>query len=156
MRAIPFAIINTPRQLWRGPLTGPGGLKSAVGCQLSAGQKAAVGPPIAQAADSKQLLFGIIQGATYEDLRRQSAQEIVETGFDGYALGGLSVGEPKDSRYNIISFTVDFMPEFSALSDGHGHFEDILAAVKLGMDMFDCVIPTVTAETAPPLLLKAK
>ena len=117
--------------------------KSAVGCRLSAGQKAAVGPPIAQAADSKQLLFGIIQGATYEDLRRQSAQEIVEISFDGYALGGLSVGEPKDSRYNIISFTVDFMPELSArYLMGLGTPEDILAAVKLGMDMFDCVIPT--------------
>ncbi len=91
----------------------------------------------------QQLLFGIIQGATYEDLRRQSAEEIVETGFDGYALGGLSVGEPKDSRYKIISFTVDFMPELSPrYLMGLGTPEDILQAVRLGMDMFDCVIPT--------------
>lgn len=91
----------------------------------------------------KQLLFGIIQGATYEDLRRQSAQEIVETGFDGYAMGGLSVGEPKDSRYNIISYTADFMPElFPRYLMGLGTPEDILEAVKMGMDMFDCVIPT--------------
>jgi len=90
-----------------------------------------------------QLLFGIIQGATYEELRKQSAQEIVETGFDGYALGGLSVGEPKDSRYNIISSTVGFMPEDSPrYLMGLGTPEDILEAVKLGMDMFDCVIPT--------------
>lgn len=92
---------------------------------------------------NQQLLFGIIQGATYEDLRRQSAREIVETGFDGYALGGLSVGEPKDSRYNIISSTAGFMPELSPrYLMGLGTPEDILEAVRLGMDMFDCVIPT--------------
>lgn len=96
-----------------------------------------------KAVCGNRLLFGIIQGATYEDLRRQSAQEIVETGFDGYALGGLSVGEPKDSRYNIISFTVGFMPELSPrYLMGLGTPEDILEAVKMGMDMFDCVIPT--------------
>lgn len=90
-----------------------------------------------------QLLFGIVQGSTYEDLRKQSAQEIVAIGFDGYAVGGLSVGEPKDLRYNMLSFTVEFLPKDSArYLMGVGTPEDILEAVKRGVDMFDCVIPT--------------
>ena len=96
-----------------------------------------------QAAASRQLLFGIVQGATYEDLRRQSAEEIVGIGFDGYALGGLSVGEPKDLRYNIMSFTLEFLPpEAVRYFMGLGTPEDIVEAIKAGMDIFDCVIPT--------------
>lgn len=98
-------------------------------------------PP--ETCNLRPLLFGIVQGATYEDLRKQSAEEITELGFDGYALGGLSVGEPKNLRYNIISFTAGILPENSArYLMGVGTPEDILEAVKLGMDMFDCVIPT--------------
>ena len=90
-----------------------------------------------------RLLFGIVQGATYEELRKQSAQEIVEIGFDGYAIGGLSVGEPKDLRYNIMNFTLDFLPQDCVrYLMGLGTPEDILDAVKAGMDIFDCVIPT--------------
>ena len=90
-----------------------------------------------------QLLFGIVQGGTYEDLRKQSAEEIVKIGFDGYALGGLSVGEHKDLRYNIMSFTVRLLPEdFVRYFMGIGTPEDIIEAVKSGMDIFDCVIPT--------------
>lgn len=93
--------------------------------------------------DSQQLLFGIIQGATYENLRRQSAAEIVEIGFDGYAVGGLSVGEPKELRYNMINFTSQFMPQESIrYLMGMGTPEDIIESVKAGMDIFDCVIPT--------------
>ena len=96
-----------------------------------------------EACNMRPLLFGIVQGATYEDLRKQSAQEIVAIGFDGYAIGGLSVGEPKDLRYNILSFTVEFLPKGSArYLMGVGTPEDILEAVKRGVDMFDCVIPT--------------
>lgn len=92
---------------------------------------------------SPQLLFGIIQGATYEALRRQSANEIIEIGFDGYALGGLSVGEPKDLRYNMINFTLEFVPQNSVrYLMGMGTPEDIIEAVKAGVDIFDCVIPT--------------
>lgn len=93
--------------------------------------------------EKKQLLFGIVQGATYQDLRKQSAEEIISIGFDGYALGGLSVGEPKDLRYNTVSLTARLLPEDSArYLMGVGTPEDILEAVKLGIDMFDCVIPT--------------
>lgn len=95
------------------------------------------------AISDKQLLFGIVQGATYDDLRKQSAEQTVEIGFDGYAIGGLSVGEDKDLRYNITSFTLQFLPEdFARYLMGIGTPEDILEAVKLGVDLFDCVIPT--------------
>jgi queuine tRNA-ribosyltransferase len=91
----------------------------------------------------KQLLFGIAQGATYDDLRRQSAERTVEIGFDGYAIGGLSVGEHKDLRYNVMSFTMQFLPgDFPRYLMGIGTPEDIVEAVKLGVDLFDCVIPT--------------
>lgn len=94
-------------------------------------------------AHGKQLLFGIVQGSVYEELRKQSAQEIVEIGFDGYALGGLSVGEPKNLRYNAISWTLEFIPPESArYLMGLGTPEDIIDAVGQGVDMFDCVIPT--------------
>jgi len=59
-------------------------------------------------------LFGIIQGATYEALRRACAERIVDMGFDGYAIGGVSVGEPKDLRYNIVDYTSGFMPQDKA------------------------------------------
>ena len=94
-------------------------------------------------AFSSQLLFGIVQGSMDEELRKQSAQEIVEIGFDGYALGGLSVGEPKNLRYNIISWTLEFIPGDSArYLMGLGTPEDLIDAVGQGVDMFDCVIPT--------------
>ncbi len=92
---------------------------------------------------ASQLLFGIIQGATYEDLRKESAKQIIDTGFDGYAIGGLSVGEPKDLRYNMLSFTMEFLPSESVhYLMGIGTPDDIIGAVKTGMDIFDCVIPT--------------
>ena len=95
------------------------------------------------AGQKPQLLFGIVQGATYEDLRKQSARELVEIGFDGYAIGGLSVGEHKDLRYNIMSFTLQYLPGDSLrYLMGIGTPEDIIQAVKSGVDIFDCVIPT--------------
>jgi queuine tRNA-ribosyltransferase len=93
--------------------------------------------------NNKQLLFGIVQGATYEDLRRKSAQQLAEIDFDGYALGGVSVGEPKNLSYNIINFTGQFLPKDKPrYCMGVGLPEDILMAVESGMDMFDCVVPT--------------
>lgn len=93
--------------------------------------------------DSKQLLFGIVQGATYEDLRKASAESLIGIGFDGYALGGLSVGEPASLRYNITSFTLGLLPvDLPRYLMGLGMPEDILEAVSQGIDMFDCVIPT--------------
>ncbi|MGD0336962.1 MAG: tRNA guanosine(34) transglycosylase Tgt [Candidatus Omnitrophota bacterium] len=93
--------------------------------------------------DKKQLLFGIVQGATYEELRKECAGELVEIGFDGYAIGGVSVGEPKNLRYNIVQFSADLLPQGSPrYLMGVGLPEDIIEGVESGVDMFDCVVPT--------------
>jgi queuine tRNA-ribosyltransferase len=92
---------------------------------------------------NSQLLFGIIQGATYEDLRRDCSQQLIDMDFSGYALGGVSVGEPKNLRYNIIDFVAGLLPkEKPRYLMGVGMPTDIIEAVELGVDMFDCVIPT--------------
>lgn len=94
-----------------------------------------------------QHLFGIVQGGMYSDLREMSAKELMAMGFDGYALGGLSVGEDADTRQRIIKDTVAFLPEDKPVYlMGVGRPEDILEAVILGVDMFDCVMPTRNAR----------
>jgi queuine tRNA-ribosyltransferase len=94
-------------------------------------------------AGDRQLLFGIVQGATYEDLRRECAKRIREIKFDGYAIGGVSVGEPKNLRYNIVDLTADLLPDDSPrYLMGVGLPQDIIEAVGAGVDMFDCVVPT--------------
>jgi len=97
-----------------------------------------------QTEDSdKQLLFGIVQGATYEDLRKDCAAKMIDLDFEGYAVGGVSVGEPKDLRYNITNFTLELLPkEKPRYIMGVGAPLDIIEAVEAGADMFDCVIPT--------------
>jgi len=91
----------------------------------------------------EQLLFGIVQGATYEDLRKECAQELVEMGFFGYAIGGISVGEPRNLRYNMVNFTVGHLPkDRPRYLMGVGLPEDIIDTVECGVDMFDCVVPT--------------
>ncbi|MFC1645551.1 tRNA guanosine(34) transglycosylase Tgt [Candidatus Omnitrophota bacterium] len=91
----------------------------------------------------KQALFGIVQGSTYKDLRQESVRQIVDIDFPGYAIGGLSVGEPEDLRYEILSFTAEDLPrQKPRYVMGIGMPEDILEAVGSGIDMFDCVIPT--------------
>jgi len=94
-----------------------------------------------------QDLFGIVQGGMYSDLRERSARELVEMGFDGYALGGLSVGEDAETRQRVIKETVAFLPDDKPVYlMGVGRPEDILEAVTLGVDMFDCVMPTRNAR----------
>lgn len=89
------------------------------------------------------LLFGIVQGSTYKELRKRSLLELLEIGFPGYAIGGLSVGEPADLRYNILNGMVADLPNTAPrYLMGVGLPEDILEAVSLGVDMFDCVVPT--------------
>jgi len=89
------------------------------------------------------LLFGIVQGATYEDLRRDCAKQLVDIDFDGYAVGGLSVGEPKNLRQDVLNFSVAYLPEDKPrYLMGVGTIEDIIDSVESGIDMFDCVIPT--------------
>lgn len=96
-----------------------------------------------------QYLFGIIQGSVYKDLRESSAKDLLSIGFDGYAIGGLAVGEPMEEMYDMVNFTTDFMPEDKPrYLMGVGRPENILEAISLGIDMFDCVMPTRNARNA--------
>jgi queuine tRNA-ribosyltransferase len=98
--------------------------------------------------ENQQALFGIIQGGVYPTLRERAIEEIcVKIGFDGYALGGLSVGEPKDTLLNIVETSAPLLPEEKPrYLMGVGTPEDIVACVDCGIDMFDCVIPTRCAR----------
>ncbi len=93
--------------------------------------------------DNGQLLFGIVQGGIYDDLRKESAESLIKIGFDGYALGGLTIGEPIDNTYQIIELLNPVLPlDKPRYLMGAGRPEQIVEAVKRGIDMFDCVIPT--------------
>jgi queuine tRNA-ribosyltransferase len=97
--------------------------------------------------DSPAALFGIVQGGMYKALRRQSAQALKDIGFDGYAIGGLSVGEPAQEREQVLGWTLPELPaDKPRYLMGVGKPGDIVAAVLLGVDMFDCVIPTRNAR----------
>jgi len=90
-----------------------------------------------------QLLFGIVQGSIYQDLRVECARRLVEMGFDGYALGGVSVGETAHHSYEVLDWTFDNLPyDKPRYVLGMGTPQDIIEGVKRGVDMFDCVIPT--------------
>ncbi|MBU4589959.1 MAG: tRNA guanosine(34) transglycosylase Tgt [Candidatus Omnitrophica bacterium] len=88
-------------------------------------------------------LFGIVQGSTYPDLRKKAAEELIKIGFDGYAIGGLSVGEPKDLMYEMMEDSVKYLPEDKPrYAMGIGMPHDFFNAIEMGVDMFDCVVPT--------------
>lgn len=98
--------------------------------------------------DNKGCLFGIVQGSVFEDLRRESAMELTELDLEGYAIGGLSVGEPRELIFEVIEYTVPLLPLTKPrYLMGMGTPEDILLAVEMGVDMFDCVMPTRHART---------
>lgn len=100
-----------------------------------------------QPADKPAALFGIVQGGMHEDLRRQSAAGLREIGFDGYAIGGLSVGESADQRNEVLDFTVPVLPtDRPRYLMGVGRPEDLVEGVARGIDMFDCVMPTRNAR----------
>lgn len=102
---------------------------------------------LARKTDNSQALFGIVQGGIYSDLREKSARDLVGLGFDGYALGGLAVGEDKTTRLRVISETINFLPtEKPVYLMGVGRPEDILEGALQGVDMFDCVMPTRNAR----------
>ena len=91
----------------------------------------------------KQAIFGIVQGSIYKNIRQQSAQGLMDIGFDGYAIGGLAVGEPKSNMKEITNWCTDILPHGKArYLMGVGKPEDIVNAISMGVDMFDCVIPT--------------
>ena len=96
---------------------------------------------------NQNALFGIVQGGMYEDLRSHSLEELKKINFDGYAIGGLSVGEPKEEMQKVISFIAPKMPEDKPrYLMGVGTPEDIIEAIAQGIDMFDCVMPTRNAR----------
>ncbi len=97
--------------------------------------------------DNPAALFGIVQGGMYADLRQRSAEALQEIGFDGYAIGGLSVGEPKEEMKKVLEVTTPLLPEDRPrYLMGVGKPEDLVEAVRRGIDMFDCVIPTRNAR----------
>ncbi len=100
-----------------------------------------------QELNPDQQLFGIVQGSVYEDLRRRSAEELVKIGFDGYAIGGVSVGEPEHEMLKVVDWTTPFLPEEKPrYLMGMGTPRQIVEAVARGVDMFDCVMPTRLAR----------
>ena len=97
--------------------------------------------------DTGQALFGIVQGGMYPELRRHSAEALIEIGFDGYALGGVSVGETKPVMYEMIEASVPSLPQDKPrYLMGVGTPEDLVEGVDRGIDMFDCVMPTRNAR----------
>jgi queuine tRNA-ribosyltransferase len=100
-----------------------------------------------QQSTINQLLFGIIQGATFEDLRKESAQAIVDIAFDGYAIGGVSVGEREEEMMRAVEWAEPFLPENKPrYAMGLGTPPQLLEMIARGMDMFDCVLPTRLAR----------
>ncbi|HEY3251788.1 MAG TPA: tRNA guanosine(34) transglycosylase Tgt [Ignavibacteria bacterium] len=105
----------------------------------------------------EQFLFGIVQGSIFEDLRKVSAEELTELDFNGYAIGGLAVGEQNNVMYDIVEHTTDFMPKDKPrYLMGVGTPEDLLNAVERGVDMFDCVMPTRNARNGTLFTSKGK
>ena len=98
-------------------------------------------------SNSGQAQFGIVQGGIYQDLRDESAEATVATGFDGYAIGGLSVGEPAERMYGLAAATAQHLPaDRPRYLMGVGTPEDLVECVSRGIDMFDCVLPTRNAR----------
>jgi len=98
--------------------------------------------------EKNKALFGIVQGGLFEDLREESLKKLIEINFDGYALGGLAVGETQEQMFNTLEKITKIMPKDKPrYLMGVGTPSDILGAVKNGIDMFDCVIPTRSGRT---------
>ena len=96
---------------------------------------------------NRNALFGIVQGGVFDALRHESARGLVDIGFDGYAIGGLAVGEPFEERNEVLDFTVPALPDDKPrYLMGVGRPEDLIASVLRGVDMFDCVMPTRNAR----------
>ena len=94
-----------------------------------------------------QMVFGIVQGGIYDDIRRHCAEELVQIGFDGYAIGGVSVGEPEEFMYKAVDASVPYLPEDKPrYVMGLGVMHQMAECVARGVDMFDCVIPTRIAR----------
>lgn len=96
-----------------------------------------------------QMLFGIVQGSVYKDLREKSAHDLMGLDFGGYSIGGLAVGEPAETMYDITNFVTDMLPQNKPrYLMGVGRPENLLESIERGVDMFDCVMPTRNARNA--------
>lgn len=99
--------------------------------------------------DYNQFIFGIVQGSVYKNLRKISAEDLTQINFDGFAIGGLAVGESTDEMYEITDFTTDLLPKDKPrYLMGVGRPENLLEAIERGVDMFDCVMPTRNGRNA--------
>ncbi|HHW03451.1 MAG TPA: tRNA guanosine(34) transglycosylase Tgt [Thermoanaerobacterales bacterium] len=108
-------------------------------------------------ANPTQTLFGIVQGGLYRDLREESAKDLVSLDFEGYSIGGLSVGEPKENMYEVLDYTVPLLPEEKPrYLMGVGSPDAIFEGVLRGIDMFDCVLPTRIARNGTVFTRKGK
>lgn len=104
-------------------------------------------PWFAERQEQTQALFGIVQGGMYPDLRKESAERTVAIDFPGYALGGFSVGEPREQTADVVAQTVPFLPENKPrYLMGVGYPEEIVQYARMGIDMMDCVLPTRAAR----------
>jgi queuine tRNA-ribosyltransferase len=111
----------------------------------------------ASGLSGSQALFGIVQGASHMDLRRESLSRTVEIGFDGYAIGGLSVGEEKSLMYEVVASLAPLMPGAQPrYLMGVGTPQDLLECVARGVDMFDCVLPTRNGRTGQAFTSRGK
>lgn len=105
----------------------------------------------------EQTLFGIVQGGLYKDLREESAKDLLSLDFEGYSIGGLSVGEPKEKMYEVLDYTVPILPEERPrYLMGVGSPDAIFEGVLRGIDMFDCVLPTRIARNGTVFTRKGK
>lgn len=113
--------------------------------------------PEAGHLNGRQALFGILQGAGHLDLRKSSLERTVEIGFDGYAIGGLSVGEEKGVMYEVLEYITPQMPsDAPRYLMGVGTPEDLLEGISHGVDMFDCVLPTRNGRTGSAFTSRGK
>ena len=104
-------------------------------------------PAATEEKETRQLLFGIVQGATFEELRQHSAQAIVDLDFDGHAIGGISVGEPEEEMFRAVESSEPFLPKDKPrYAMGLGTPPQLLEMIARGIDMFDCVLPTRLAR----------
>ncbi|MEA2552614.1 MAG: queuine tRNA-ribosyltransferase [Fimbriimonadaceae bacterium] len=110
-----------------------------------------------EARKKGQAVFGIVQGGVHEDLRQQSAETVTALPFEGFAIGGVSVGEPTEMQYPVVKYTAPLLPaDKPRYLMGVGHPQDILHAVASGIDLFDCVLPTRMARHRTLYTLKGR
>jgi queuine tRNA-ribosyltransferase len=112
---------------------------------------------LGETVSGAQALFGIVQGGSHSDLRRESLSRTVEIGFDGYAIGGLSVGEEKSAMWKVVAeLAPEMLPNQPRYLMGVGTPEDLVEAVSHGVDMFDCVLPTRNGRTGQAFTSRGK